>query len=367
MIVCVFEDNEQYVLEALEGTQRLWRESVDRAALEPWLKQTYESGRLQRQQVMFLVLPEPLLVRRVLALPAVSKAYQLRGMAANALLPLLNERAAALRAVPGADGSGCVVCGCKKSVLTQHLTAFGRYRRKVKVVGVADYRVAQQPALADGCYTLQEDMWTAVIAVQNGRIVDGRAEYGGSSFGLWQELAEAHREEAIFFAQPQPLPVQPEGVPEEAALRHAALSSNALEVPTSLSKDRVLAALLVSCVLLPSLLLLASTLRPAETDETQAETAVAAVARSDYHTLLTQAYAVKSERITLLNHEAGDNTLAINGRCSEALDLADYMRQLAAAEPSLHPLLLDMTRKSEDKAHHYEFTVQISLEGSGAS
>lgn len=367
MIVCVFEDSEQYVLEALEGTQRLWREAVERTALELWLKQAYDGGRLQRQQALFLVLPEPLLVRRVLPLPAASKAYQLRGMAANALLPLLNERAAALRVVPGADASGCIVCGCKKSVLTQHLAAFGRYRRKVKVVGAADYRAAQQPDLADGCYTLQEAVWTAVVAVQHGRIVDGRAEYGGSSFGLWQELAEAHREEALFSAQPQPLPVQPEAVPEEAALRLAALSSLALEAPPSLTKDRVLAALLVGCVLLPGLLLLASALGPAETDETQAETAVAAVARSDYHTLLTQAYAVKSERITLLNHEASDNTLAINGRCSEALDLANYMRQLAAAEPSLHPLLLEMTRKSEDNAHHYEFTVQISLEGSGPS
>lgn len=367
MIVCVFEEDEHYELEALEGAQRLWHERVGRTALELWLKQAYEGGRLQRQQAIFLVLPEPLLVRRLLSLPEVSKAYQRRGMAANALLPVLNERPAALCVVPGAGASGCSVCGCKKSVLTQHLAAFGRYRRRVKVIGAADYRAAQQSALADGCYTLQEAMWTAVVAVQNGRVVDGRAEYGGSSFGLWQELAEAHRDETLFSAQPQPLPVQAEAVPEEAALRLAALSSLALEAPPSLTKDRVLAALLIGCVLLPGLLLLAGMLRPAATEETQTETTVAAVARSDYHTLLTQAYAVKSERITLLNHEAGDNTLAINGRCSEALDLADYMRQLAAAEPALHPLLLEMTRKSEDNAHHYEFTVQISLEGSGAS
>ena len=43
------------------------------------------------------------------------------------------------------------------------------------------------------------------------------------------------------------------------------------------------------------------------------------------------------------------------------------MRALAEVEPDLHPLLLEMTRTSEDEQTFYEFVVQISLEGGDAS
>lgn len=140
------------------------------------------------------------------------------------------------------------------------------------------------------------------------------------------------------------------------------------QTAVSLREDRPLAALLLLCVLLPGVLLIGLTLRPAEIDDApQQAQPQNVVERSTYGVLLTEAYAVKDERITLLGQDAVDDTLALNGRCAEALDLAAYMRALAEVEPDLHPLLLEMTRTSEDEQTFYEFVVQISLEGGDAS
>ena len=89
------------------------------------------------------------------------------------------------------------------------------------------------------------------------------------------------------------------------------------------------------------------------------------VVHSDYSTLLAEAYAAKSERIVLSNHQAADGALAITGRCSETLDLADYMKQLEASDQELHPLLLDMVLKTDDQQSYYEFVVQIGLHEDG--
>lgn len=361
MIVCVSEHGAQYQMEAIAENQRLWCERIDKTALRQWLSQACASGRLKRQQTLMVVVPETWLVRRFLKLPQAANQRQLRSMAAHALLPVLGERPSWLAVTPLSEGAA--LCGCKQETVAELLMAFGSQRRQVRLIGAADYAAAQQTALADGYYSLQDPLCTTVAAVRDGRIVDARAEYGGQPFGLLQTLLAAHRGLLSLAENVQPLPQSADAVPQEAALLAAALSRSAQIALPNVAADRVLAALLIGCVVVPGALLLGSMLRPAEVTEESGTEAVETVARSDYHTLLTQAYAVKSDRIILLNQEAGDDALALSGRCSEPLDLADYMRQLAASEPALHPLLLEMTRKSTDDVYYYDFVVQISLQG----
>lgn len=102
---------------------------------------------------------------------------------------------------------------------------------------------------------------------------------------------------------------------------------------------------------------------PVETNQEEGTTIPAVVIKSQYSTLMEGAYQAKSERITILSQEASANALAVHGRCSEVLDLADYMRNLHEADTSLHPLLLDLAKKSEKDRYYYEFVVEISLEG----
>lgn len=273
MIVVFYEDNEQFVVRALDGVEQRWREEVKKQHLNIWLKQAADARRLRRQDTLLLVAPETALVRRIIMLPSQTKPTQQRAMAANALTAELKEKPAALT-VQMLDAEGrCAVCGCMEKKLRSLTAPFGRFARRLSIVGAADLAAAQLPDLADGWYQLSAVLWNAIVAVQNGRVIDA------------------------------PQQAQPQNVVE----------------------------------------------------------------RSTYGVLLTEAYAVKDERITLLGQDAVDDTLALSGRCAEALDLAAYMRALAEVEPDLHPLLLEMTRTSEDEQTFYEFVVQISLEGGDAS
>lgn len=83
------------------------------------------------------------------------------------------------------------------------------------------------------------------------------------------------------------------------------------QTAVSLREDRPLVALFLLCVLLPGVLLIGLALRPAEIDDApQQAQPQNVVERSTYGVLLTEAYAVKDERITLLGQDAVDDTLA---------------------------------------------------------
>lgn len=360
MIVCFTEHGGQYYVEAIEGSQRLWHEHIHKTMVASWLQQAFATRRLTARQTLLMVVPEMLLVRRFFRLPQAANGRQLRAMAANALLPILTVRPMALAVTSMAGGTA--LCGCTKSNLADVLAPFGRYQRRLHLIGAADYAAAQVSSLADGYYSMQEAAETTVVAVSKGRIADGRSAYGETSFGLWQELLAAHHELLALPESLHPWPASESAVPAEAALLAAVLTPAAVVRP-DFWKDKAFVALLAGCVVLPGLLLIGGLLRPAEVADTEEAVTTAAIERSEYHTLLTQAYAVKSERITLLNQEASENALALSGRCSEALDLADYMRQLSAVEPSLHPLLLEMTRTRSEDVSYYDFVVQISLQG----
>ena len=109
MIVVFYEDNEQFVVRALDGVEQRWREEVKKQHLNIWLKQAADARRLRRQDTLLLVAPETALVRRIIMLPSQTKPTQQRAMAANALTAELKERPAAL-AVQMLDAEGrCAV------------------------------------------------------------------------------------------------------------------------------------------------------------------------------------------------------------------------------------------------------------------
>ena len=370
MIVVFYEDNEQFVVRALEGVEQRWQEEVKKQHLNIWLKQAADARRLRRQDTLLLVAPETALVRRSIMLPSQTKPTQQRAMAASALTAELKERPAAL-AVQMLDAEGrCAVCGCMEKKLRSLAAPFGRFARRLRIVGAADLAAAQLPDLTDGWYQLSAVLWNAIVAVQNGRVIDARADNSVDALTLKKNLSAAHHELGLM--EPASMSVlRLETTQECDSVRLLACALRPLHAQTavSLREDRPLAALLLLCVLLPGALLIGLSLRPAEEidDAPQQTQPQNVVERSTYGVLLTEAYAVKDERITLLGQDAVDNTLALSGRCAEALDLAAYMRALAEVEPDLHPLLLEMTRTSEDEQTFYEFVVQISLEGGNAS
>lgn len=367
MMVIFQETNHEFLVTALERTQQQWQEKVAKAATAVWLQQAYHTARLHRKDVLLLIVPETALVRRLVPLPPQSDSTSLQQMAANMLLPFFEERPAALSVYPLSKGDCCAVVGCSKQLVMQQTAPFGRYGRRVQLIGAADLALAQAGVCDDGYYLIQDLLWTSVVAVVDGRIVDAHAESGSMSASAMAEtLRTAHQKDALL--------TLPEGVsslPSEAAidsalLRRAALKRKGAVTVGNWRGDKVLGVLLVLCALIPLSVIIGLTLRPdGAQPEAQQSTPVDTVNRSDYATLLTQAYAAKDARITLLSHETGDGSLAITGRCLEPLDLAAYMRALAEVEPNLHPLLLELTRTTVDEQSQYDFVVEIALEKGG--
>ena len=58
MIVVFYEDNEQFVVRALDGVEQRWREEVKKQHLNIWLKQAADARRLRRQDTLLLVAPD---------------------------------------------------------------------------------------------------------------------------------------------------------------------------------------------------------------------------------------------------------------------------------------------------------------------
>lgn len=353
------------LLQASAGGEVLWQQTVAKAELAIWLKQAFDSGRLHKDAALFVVMAETKMVRRLLTLPPHTHANVERAMAASALTPVLGERPAALSVRALGDGR-FALAGCTKAVLEAALAPFGRLRRRLHLITQADLCVAAQPALADGYYLEQARLWTAVYWLEGGCLADGRASAGIGAYELAQTLYEAH-DGALPPPQTPNLLEEPAVPADAAALLPLALTP--LAKTTDLRRDKPLLALFVLCVLLPGLLWAGLALRPEGVSEpaSEATSSLPSVQRSAYSTLLAQAYAAKSERITLSTQEGGEDVLALSGSCAEPLDLADYMRRLAAGEPAVQPLLLEMTRQLENDRYSYTFTVQISLAEEGRS
>ena len=258
MIVVFSEENQRITATALDGAEQRWQEQVEKAQLATWLKQAADAGRLRRQDALLAVVPETQLTRRIFALPPQAKPAQRRAMAVHALTAVMQERPAAL-ALQQLDAAGhCAVCACKEETLRTLRAPFANYARRLRFVGAADVALARGGPCDDGWYQLTALLWTAVIAVQDGRVVAGHADNSSAAFALEQALREEYR--ALDLAQPDKVGLL---TPDTTAgCDGARLLPCALQplraAGLSLREDRTLAALLLLCLVLPGALLFGS-------------------------------------------------------------------------------------------------------------
>lgn len=354
---------------SFDGRTLMWREEVFKQTLETWLKEALKTGRLEKTAAFFAVLPETAVGRCMLQVPVQGRPRERRAMAENALMIALNERAALLRTVSyekeAVGQEGWAVSGVQKSVYQRWQGYFGSLSGRVRWLSAVDCMLALiEMPLEDGLYSVEAPLWSAVFAIKNNLVVYGAAAEGRVLTTLQMRV----------FEETQELGMSPSCTPlyradeiglNQGQLAECVFGKTRYAYAGGARKERTLLALFLGCVVLPGLIWLGLQVRPAPVETAQEEeTAIpAVVTKSHYSTLIEGAYQAKSERVTILSQEASADALAVHGRCSEVLDLADYMRHLDEAAPSLHPLLLDLTKKSEKDRYYYEFVVEISLEG----
>ena len=218
--------------------------------------------------------------------------------------------------------------------------------------------------LEDGMHSIEAPLWSAVFAIKNNLVVYGAAAEGRVLTTLQMRVFEETQELGIS-SSCTPIDRENGAALNQGRLAAGTFNKTRYAYAGRARTDRTLLALLLGCVVLPGLLWIGLQMRPmpVETNQEEGTTIPAVVTKSQYSTLMEGAYQAKSERITILSQEASADALAVHGRCSEVLDLADYMRNLHEADTSLHPLLLDLAKKSEKDRYYYEFVVEISLEG----
>ena len=354
---------------AFDESRFLWRENVLKQNLETWLKEVFKSGRIEKAAAFFAVLPETAVGRCMIQVPAQGRPRERRAMAENALMIVLNERAALLRTVPYEKGQTgqeeWAVSGVKKSVYQSWQGYFGSLSRRIRWLSAVDCMLAfSEVPLEDGMHSIEAPLWSAVFAIKNNLVVYGAAAEGRVLTTLQMRVFEETQELGIS-SSCTPIDRENGAAFNQGRLAACTFNKTRYAYAGRARTDRTFLALLLGCVVLPGLLWIGLQMRPmpVETNQEEGTTIPAVVIKSQYSTLMEGAYQAKSERITILSQEASANALAVHGRCSEVLDLADYMRNLHEADTSLHPLLLDLAKKSEKDRYYYEFVVEISLEG----
>ena len=361
-------DPTQVAVASFDAEKPAWRETVLKQNVEAWLKENIKNARIDKRAKLLVVLPETVVRRCRPSVPLQGKAHERRAMAENALMIALNEQAALLRTVPYEKNTSGqetqAVSGVAKSTFQAWQAVFGSFGGRVQWVSAIECALAFCDApVNDGIYNLEAPLWTAVFAIKNGVVLNSAATEGRDFTTLLLTVFEATKDVGL---APTCTTLY---MPNEATLHEGMLTESTLKktrhARMKVAKtNRPLMALLLGCVILPGLLWLALQAHPVPLEETTEEEAMrTVVTKSHYSTLIEGAYQAKSERITILSQEASEGALAIHGRCSEVLDLADYMRRLDEAEAALHPLLLDLAKKTADDRYYYEFVVEISLDG----
>lgn len=342
-----------------------WQDSVQKQVLGQWLKQALADGRIQKQDVCYWLVPEQALMRRHAQFSQQSTRHQQEKMAKQLLRLTFGEACSGIRLRPIGDTTEYAICGVRQSYADDYAAVLGSYQRWFQWASLSEWQLLSHLSRPeDGYYAIEDGQRTSVVAVYQGQVVESRTAAGQQEQRLLEELVEENKS-AAFQLTPVLKWCSSEYELGEAVegLEQIAIAKPQITGSLQLKGDRTLLTLCLLCLLLPGVLLLAGprSEAPTTSEGTTTETANPVV-HSAYSTLLGEAYAAKSERIVLLNHQAADGALAISGRCAETLDVADYMRQLEKATPSLHPLLLDLALKTEDKNTYYEFVVQISLQ-----
>lgn len=348
-----------------EGTLR-WREKAEAQNIATMLSAYIKEKRLSLRDAFVWVLPEEEVVRRLYLLPKSKVQTMVEHMAANKLEVDMKTAPHAVRAREvGASSTKkglYAAVGVRTGTIKKRQALAKSYGARLRFVGECDAWVAESAqGVEAGYYYTQHGEKSVAFAVTEGRVIDARCGMTSQS-----ALREAH--EALKGLGLSPFVASFEAGDgqklDEAALLAQALRAKALGEKEGIVHDKKFWALFVLCVVLPLLALQLEDVGPKEEDT---QTVTQTVVQSDYSTLISEAYAQQTERVTLLSQVAENSQLAITGSCKEALDAADYMKRLEASEAALSPVLLELTKVQEEKAYHYTFTIQISQKGGGAS
>lgn len=359
----------QMTVVSFEDGRLLWREHIEKNSLAIWLKDAQNNGRIRKESTMFAILPEPEVGRQMIHVPVQSRPHERRAMAENALMIILGERPALLKMIALesnlAGQETWAISGAGKSVVQKWQAALGACFGCVHWISAVECALAFQDVLpVDGMYSLEAPFWTSVFVLQNGMVLHGVAGEGRALKTLQMTLLEEMKMPE--YASLCTALYWQEGVEcRENVLLERCFKKTCHAYGKFVQVNRPFLALLFLCVILPGMIWLGLQARPLPVDESGGEmvSSDSVTVKSSYSTLIEEAYQAKGARITILNQEASEGSLAIHGRCSEMLDLADYMNSLADSKVALHPLLLDATKKTDKERYFYEFVVEISLEG----
>lgn len=359
-------DPTQLSVAAYEEGVFKWREKVAKNGLDAWLKRHLKEGKIAKGATWIAMLSELSVARRLLLIPTSLGRRERLAMADNALTLALGSRPVLIQmqVIQVQDDGQTLwrIVGAEGAVIDKWQGHFGVFAGRLQWMAAADYLAVVRP-VSDGYYSIEAPLWRAVVAVVEGVVIGGRATQDVDLTTLHMTILE---ETGQFLLSPYLQPWHVDAVKGRFDLELQAwfFQKKPLRKWAAAKGERPFLALSVLCVVLPGLLWLAAQGRTTTMDTQATDTPHAdVVTRTSYSTLVSQAYAQKGERIVLLTQEAADGALAIHGRCNEALDLAAYMRALEKTEMALHPLLLDLSKKTDKERYYYEFVVQISLEG----
>ena len=353
-------------VEAYHAEEWLWTETANKQGLSDWIKQALQEGKLCKDDHYYWMVPEQVLMRRYGSFPEKATKRQQEKMAAHLLQVAFGETSGAVR-LQAIDHERVAICGIKKQYCEEYTALLGRYYPWFQWASMTEWLLASaDQAPRDGYYVVEAPSWTSVVAVYQQQLIANGTGSGQQEEALLNRLIE---DTEAFQLSPvlQWCPIKNSELSQREPSKEMLIARMRTISGVHFKDYRLFAALCIGCLVLPSVFLLMGPKEASDSSlkDEQVASVESGIQHSDYSVLLAQAYAAKSDRITLLNHQAADGMLAISGRCSETLDIADYMKQLEKSTQALHPVLLDMVQKTEEKTTYYEFVVQISAKEAG--
>ena len=318
---------------------------------------------MPRDAALVCLLPETALTRRLLRLPRELRPARRKKQALALLASAMRGPCGAYRLDPlsAEDGGTLLIAaiGVRRDRLEPLRHALGKWDSRMTYADGTALHLPTEPR--DGYLTLTGAEGEMVLALREGRIIDGRSTADGAGASLYQLLLAEH----AAFSGAVPASQLHYGMlsasPRADETAEAALTATGT-VSAGLNR-RLTVLLVLLCVVLP-LTAQAGLTAFREPPPEAGQTTEAAVSKSHYSRLSDTAAAAQTERVRILSQQAAGGSLRVTGTCPDMLDLADYMQRITDGDPSCSPLLEEAIRiPAEDDKMCYNFVIQISEGG----
>lgn len=350
-----------WVVTQYEGQQVIRQEIVMSTQLSSWLNQQKISAGLTAEQSLTVLVEENHLRRVLVRLPAVAKPKQLRKIAKSYLLSKGEHQACMLsieRVKDEKQEAFYVLTTCDRAWLTQQRQMLGKWFAKCQFVDLTRWQFSSAH-IDTGCWMVQEDGQCRVMVVDRGVVIASVQGLRYEQHELLQKL-RSHLEQIGFHTSaiqtvqafdPSLYSLGPENI------KSCSLTLEGTN--QSIFRKKSWWVLFVGTVVAPLMVLLCLQLyQPTRIQTEQAEATKPTIHRKHYHTLLEKAYQVQGERLVLTQQRAEANTLLLQGRVEDPLDLSDYMKRLE--EQGCKVLLLEVQKEQDSRVSDgYVFSLQV--------